>query len=211
MVCLRLHEDMVVVLSWMGSLKCVLCVRVLGQERGGATDQLPAEGEGIQQRAAARREAAGCCWRLPRPHSVQPHLSGAEPASVSVFVFSLEVYNLNPLNYVSLSFICRKKSMRRCWQMCGLIMYGLIIFLLLFTGCPVFFWLQYLVFVLWQTWTDYRLAWNSSEFDGIEMLRLPTSMVWLPEIVLENKWDSVWFLFSAWKHQPVLYWIFSTE
>ncbi|MEQ2241843.1 hypothetical protein ILYODFUR_029534 [Ilyodon furcidens] len=36
-------------------------------------------------------------------------------------------------------------------------------------------------------WTDYRLSWNASEFDGIEMLRLPPSMVWLPEIVLENK------------------------
>ncbi|XP_015259953.1 PREDICTED: acetylcholine receptor subunit delta-like [Cyprinodon variegatus] len=38
-----------------------------------------------------------------------------------------------------------------------------------------------------HTWTDYRLSWNASEFDGIEMLRLPPSMVWLPEIVLENK------------------------
>lgn len=38
-----------------------------------------------------------------------------------------------------------------------------------------------------QTWNDYRLSWNSTEFDGIEMLRLPSSMVWLPEIVLENK------------------------
>ncbi|KAG7523956.1 acetylcholine receptor subunit delta [Solea senegalensis] len=39
-------------------------------------------------------------------------------------------------------------------------------------------------------WTDYRLSWNSSEFDGIEMLRLPPSMVWLPEIVLENNNDA---------------------
>ncbi|XP_049912948.1 acetylcholine receptor subunit delta isoform X1 [Epinephelus moara] len=41
-----------------------------------------------------------------------------------------------------------------------------------------------------HTWTDYRLSWNVSEFDGIEMLRLPTSMVWLPEIVLENNNDA---------------------
>ncbi|XP_036414238.1 acetylcholine receptor subunit delta [Colossoma macropomum] len=39
-------------------------------------------------------------------------------------------------------------------------------------------------------WTDYRLAWNSSEFDDIEVLRLPSSMVWLPEIVLENNNDA---------------------
>lgn len=38
-----------------------------------------------------------------------------------------------------------------------------------------------------QTWTDYRLSWNSSEFDDIGILRLPSKMVWLPEIVLENK------------------------
>uniref|UniRef100_A0A3P9P5V1 Cholinergic receptor, nicotinic, delta (muscle) n=1 Tax=Poecilia reticulata TaxID=8081 RepID=A0A3P9P5V1_POERE len=41
-----------------------------------------------------------------------------------------------------------------------------------------------------HTWTDYRLSWNASEFDGIEMLRLPPSMVWLPEIVLENNNDA---------------------
>ncbi|KAF7650716.1 hypothetical protein LDENG_00121430 [Lucifuga dentata] len=41
-----------------------------------------------------------------------------------------------------------------------------------------------------HTWTDYRLSWNSSEFDGIEVLRLPPSMVWLPEIVLENNNDA---------------------
>ncbi|XP_077479928.1 acetylcholine receptor subunit delta [Stigmatopora argus] len=41
-----------------------------------------------------------------------------------------------------------------------------------------------------HTWTDYRLTWNASEFDGIEILRLPSNMVWLPEIVLENNNDA---------------------
>ncbi|XP_078147481.1 acetylcholine receptor subunit delta [Centroberyx gerrardi] len=41
-----------------------------------------------------------------------------------------------------------------------------------------------------HTWTDYRLSWNVTEFDGIEVLRLPSSMVWLPEIVLENNNDA---------------------
>ncbi|XP_034562451.1 acetylcholine receptor subunit delta [Notolabrus celidotus] len=41
-----------------------------------------------------------------------------------------------------------------------------------------------------HSWTDYRLSWNVTEFDGIEMLRLPSSMVWLPEIVLENNNDA---------------------
>uniref|UniRef100_A0A3P9KV69 Cholinergic receptor, nicotinic, delta (muscle) n=1 Tax=Oryzias latipes TaxID=8090 RepID=A0A3P9KV69_ORYLA len=41
-----------------------------------------------------------------------------------------------------------------------------------------------------HTWIDYRLSWNVSEFDGIDMLRLPSNMVWLPEIVLENNNDA---------------------
>ncbi|KAM4605966.1 acetylcholine receptor subunit delta [Polymixia lowei] len=41
-----------------------------------------------------------------------------------------------------------------------------------------------------HTWTDFRLSWNKTEFDDIEMLRLPPSMVWLPEIVLENNNDA---------------------
>uniref|UniRef100_A0A3Q3WNQ2 Uncharacterized protein n=1 Tax=Mola mola TaxID=94237 RepID=A0A3Q3WNQ2_MOLML len=41
-----------------------------------------------------------------------------------------------------------------------------------------------------HTWTDYRLSWNKTEFDDINMLRLPSSMVWLPEIVLENNNDA---------------------
>ncbi|ROL42689.1 Acetylcholine receptor subunit delta [Anabarilius grahami] len=39
-------------------------------------------------------------------------------------------------------------------------------------------------------WTDYRLVWNESEYDNIPVLRLPPSMVWLPEIVLENNNDA---------------------
>ncbi|KAK3515497.1 hypothetical protein QTP70_023623, partial [Hemibagrus guttatus] len=39
-------------------------------------------------------------------------------------------------------------------------------------------------------WTDPRLAWNMSEFDDISTLRLPSNLVWLPEIVLENNNDA---------------------
>uniref|UniRef100_A0A8C5ALE9 Acetylcholine receptor subunit delta n=1 Tax=Gadus morhua TaxID=8049 RepID=A0A8C5ALE9_GADMO len=41
-----------------------------------------------------------------------------------------------------------------------------------------------------HTWTDYRLSWNTSEFDDIQVIRLPSKMVWLPEIVLENNNDA---------------------
>ena len=38
-----------------------------------------------------------------------------------------------------------------------------------------------------QGWTDSRLQWNAEDFGNISVLRLPADMVWLPEIVLENK------------------------
>ncbi|XP_040828396.1 acetylcholine receptor subunit delta isoform X1 [Ochotona curzoniae] len=38
-------------------------------------------------------------------------------------------------------------------------------------------------------WTDSRLQWDKAEFGNISVLRLPSDMVWLPDIVLENNND----------------------
>ncbi|XP_053340864.1 acetylcholine receptor subunit epsilon [Clarias gariepinus] len=38
-------------------------------------------------------------------------------------------------------------------------------------------------------WADYRLAWNTSEYYGIDIIRVPCTTVWLPDIVLENNID----------------------
>ena len=38
-----------------------------------------------------------------------------------------------------------------------------------------------------QGWTDSRLQWDAKDFGNISVLRLPPDMLWLPEIVLENK------------------------
>ncbi|XP_067412258.1 acetylcholine receptor subunit epsilon [Emydura macquarii macquarii] len=38
-------------------------------------------------------------------------------------------------------------------------------------------------------WVDYRLNYSESEFEGIRSLRVPSDMVWLPDIVLENNID----------------------
>ncbi|XP_036919413.1 acetylcholine receptor subunit delta isoform X2 [Sturnira hondurensis] len=35
-------------------------------------------------------------------------------------------------------------------------------------------------------WMDSRLQWNAQDFGNISVLRLPSHMLWLPEIVLEN-------------------------
>ncbi|KAM3929969.1 acetylcholine receptor subunit gamma [Leptodactylus fuscus] len=38
-------------------------------------------------------------------------------------------------------------------------------------------------------WTDYRLNWNPAEYGGIEITRIPSTMVWLPDIGLANNVD----------------------
>uniref|UniRef100_A0A8C4J254 Acetylcholine receptor subunit gamma n=1 Tax=Dromaius novaehollandiae TaxID=8790 RepID=A0A8C4J254_DRONO len=38
-------------------------------------------------------------------------------------------------------------------------------------------------------WCDYRLRWDPKKYDNIELLRVPSTMVWLPDVVLENNID----------------------
>ncbi|XP_042287109.1 acetylcholine receptor subunit epsilon [Thunnus albacares] len=38
-------------------------------------------------------------------------------------------------------------------------------------------------------WTDHRLVWNTSDYYGIDIIRVPYNTVWLPDIVLENNID----------------------
>uniref|UniRef100_A0A8C9DED0 Acetylcholine receptor subunit epsilon n=1 Tax=Prolemur simus TaxID=1328070 RepID=A0A8C9DED0_PROSS len=38
-------------------------------------------------------------------------------------------------------------------------------------------------------WQDYRLNYSKEDFGGVETLRVPSELVWLPEIVLENNID----------------------
>nr|XP_019606806.1 PREDICTED: neuronal acetylcholine receptor subunit beta-4 [Rhinolophus sinicus] len=43
-----------------------------------------------------------------------------------------------------------------------------------------------------QEWTDHRLAWNSSCYEGVDILRIPSKRVWLPDIVLYNNADGTY-------------------
>ncbi|XP_077203921.1 acetylcholine receptor subunit gamma [Paroedura picta] len=40
-------------------------------------------------------------------------------------------------------------------------------------------------------WNDYRLRWDPDAYDNIERLRIPSTSVWLPDIILENNIDGV--------------------
>jgi len=37
-----------------------------------------------------------------------------------------------------------------------------------------------------QVWTDIQLAWEPGEFGGVNNIRVPTSSIWTPDIVLYN-------------------------
>lgn len=43
---------------------------------------------------------------------------------------------------------------------------------------------------LHQVWNDYRLMWDPEEYEGIKKIRLPSQHIWLPDIVLYNKYVS---------------------
>lgn len=47
---------------------------------------------------------------------------------------------------------------------------------------------QSMSIILWMDhyWYDEKLVWNPAEFDGIEKMKIPSSSLWLPDIVLYN-------------------------
>ncbi|XP_077333728.1 neuronal acetylcholine receptor subunit alpha-9 [Lithobates pipiens] len=50
---------------------------------------------------------------------------------------------------------------------------------------------QILTAYLWirQSWFDAYLTWNRDDYDGLDSIRIPSNMVWRPDIVLYNKAD----------------------
>jgi hypothetical protein len=39
-----------------------------------------------------------------------------------------------------------------------------------------------------QEWYDYKLRWEPDEYNGVTKLHLPAEDIWLPDIVLYNKY-----------------------
>lgn len=39
-----------------------------------------------------------------------------------------------------------------------------------------------------QEWNDYKLKWNPEDYGGVDTLHVPSEHIWLPDIVLYNKW-----------------------
>lgn len=49
---------------------------------------------------------------------------------------------------------------------------------------------QVLIAYLWirQKWNDAYLRWNKEDYDGLEVIHIPSSLVWRPDLVLYNKY-----------------------
>ncbi|XP_034044737.1 neuronal acetylcholine receptor subunit beta-2-like [Thalassophryne amazonica] len=45
---------------------------------------------------------------------------------------------------------------------------------------------------LFQEWNDYRLRWEPDKYEGVKKLRIPSNLIWLPDIVLYNNADGVY-------------------
>jgi nicotinic acetylcholine receptor len=41
----------------------------------------------------------------------------------------------------------------------------------------------------YQSWTDSKLRWNPRDYGGVDVLYVPSEMIWLPDIVLYNNAD----------------------
>ena len=37
-------------------------------------------------------------------------------------------------------------------------------------------------------WTDAYLTWSKEDYDGLDTIRIPSRLVWKPDIVLYNRW-----------------------
>uniref|UniRef100_T1KI33 Neurotransmitter-gated ion-channel ligand-binding domain-containing protein n=1 Tax=Tetranychus urticae TaxID=32264 RepID=T1KI33_TETUR len=48
---------------------------------------------------------------------------------------------------------------------------------------------QLLVSNIWlqMSWTDVNLTWNSSDYGGLTSLRIPSSRIWKPDLLLYNR------------------------
>lgn len=38
-----------------------------------------------------------------------------------------------------------------------------------------------------QEWNDYKLRWKPSDYDNVTSIRVPSELIWVPDIVLYNK------------------------
>jgi len=43
-------------------------------------------------------------------------------------------------------------------------------------------------------WNDDRLKWDPTDYEGINLTRIPIDSVWMPNIILENRYTALFFI-----------------
>ena len=71
---------------------------------------------------------------------------------------------------------------------------------------------QILITNVWleQEWLDYKLKWNPADYGNVRHLHVPSQHIWLPDIVLYNKWVKSLLVFhTVWlitlRQKPTFY------
>jgi nicotinic acetylcholine receptor len=44
---------------------------------------------------------------------------------------------------------------------------------------------------------DYQLHWNTTEYGGVESIRIHPKLLWTPDLLMYNRWEYTGSLFSA--------------
>lgn len=55
---------------------------------------------------------------------------------------------------------------------------------------------KYGVIAVVQEWIDYKLRWNPDKYGGITSIRVPSENLWLPDIVLYEKYSRCYLQLS---------------
>ena len=50
-----------------------------------------------------------------------------------------------------------------------------------------------------QEWNDTNLRWNVTDYGGVDKLHVPSSDIWLPDLVLYNKYVTIT---AVWSNRP---------
>ncbi|XP_033125486.1 neuronal acetylcholine receptor subunit alpha-10-like [Anneissia japonica] len=56
-----------------------------------------------------------------------------------------------------------------------------------------------------QHWSDMKLKWNPVDYDGIEILRIPATEIWMPDITLYNNADSADYVSTSRGSNALIY------
>lgn len=73
------------------------------------------------------------------------------------------------------------------FNLCLFLTCSVICSLFVFKSSPHRLSLIYFLHCLFQYWTDTYLSWNPESYPGVQNLRFPSNLVWVPDILLYNR------------------------